>query len=125
MQLQTIPVMVQPQITWHNKENIMAHFAEINGSNVVQRVIVIANSDAGTEANGIAKCKSLFGADTNWVQTSYNTNANVHGLGGTPFRKNFAGIGMIYNATIDGFVGTQPDSSWVLNSTTGLWEEDS
>ena len=52
----------------------MAHFAELNDSNVVLRVVVIADSDADTEANGIAKCQSLFGADTIWKQTDKNTS---------------------------------------------------
>ena len=100
----------------------MAHFAELNDSNVVLRVIVIDNSDADTEANGIAKCKSLFGSDTNWVQTSYNTANNVHKLGGTPFRKNHAAIGYTYNSDIDGFVPPKPYTSWQLNTTTGNWD---
>tara|TARA_R110002020_G_scaffold474057_1_gene704368 strand:- start:49 stop:327 length:279 start_codon:yes stop_codon:yes gene_type:complete len=83
----------------------MAHFAEINDSNIVIRVVVIDNSDANTEANGIAKCKSLFGADTNWVQTSYNTyvdpadNVSKHKLSGTPFRKRYAGKGMVWDSS--------------------------
>ena len=99
----------------------MAHFAELNDSNVVLRVVVIDNSVADTEANGIAKCKALWGADTNWKQTSYNTRGNVHRLGGTPFRKNYAGIGWTYNPTIYGFVAPQPYASWQLNTTTGEW----
>ena len=100
----------------------MARFAELNDSNVVLRVIVIDNSDADTEANGIAKCKSVLGADTNWKQTSYNTINNVHILGGTPFRKNYAAIGYTYNSDIDGFVPPKPYTSWQLNTTTGNWD---
>ena len=83
----------------------MAHFAEINDSNIVIRVVVIANSDADTEANGIAKCKSLFGSDTNCVQTSYTTydapaaNVSKHRLSGTPFRKRYAGKGMVWDSS--------------------------
>ena len=100
----------------------MAHFAELNDSNVVLRVVVIADSDADTEANGIAKCQSLFGADTIWKQTDKKTFRNVHADGGTPFRKNYAGTGFTYNPTIDGFVPPQPYASWQLNTTTGNWE---
>jgi len=100
----------------------MAHFAELNDSNVVLRVITIADSDADTEANGIAKCKSVLGADTNWKQTSYNTANNVHKLGGTPFRKNYAAKGDTYNSDIDGFVPPKPYTSWQLNTTTGNWD---
>ena len=100
----------------------MAHFAELNDSNVVLRVVVIADSDADTEANGIAKCQSLFGADTIWKQTDKKTINNTHLDGGTPFRKNYAGIDFTYNADIDGFVPPRRYASWQLNTTTGNWE---
>lgn len=115
----------------------MAHFAQLDNNNVVINVVVVADSDAPNENAGIAFLKSLMGDATNWKQTSFNTKANVHRLqifdgrvtggvrwdtSGTPFRKNYAGIGMIYNATIDGFVKPQPYASWTLNSTTGIWE---
>ena len=100
----------------------MAHFAQLNDSNVVLRVSVLDNSHADTEANGIAKLKSIHGADTNWKQTSYNTLKNVHRLEGTPFRKNYAAIGYTYNSAIDGFVPPQPYASWQLNTTTGDWD---
>ena len=96
----------------------MAHFAELNGNNVVLRVIVVANKDTtnanGEEAEniGIAFCRSLFGVNTNWKQTSYNVN----------FRKNYAGIGFTYNADIDAFVPPKPYASWVLNNETAQWE---
>ena len=100
----------------------MAHFVELDDNNTVLRVVVIADADSETEAEGIAFCKSLLGADTNWLQTSYNTFLNEHSLGGTPFRKNYAGIGFTYNPTIDGFVRPKPYPSWQLNTTTGDWE---
>ena len=100
----------------------MAHFAELNDSNVVLRVVVIDNSDADTEANGIAKCKALWGADTNWKQTSYNTYGNTHRLDGTPFRKNYAGIGFTYDSARDAFISPKPFDSWTFNETTCLWE---
>tara|TARA_B100000470_G_C19795310_1_gene394031 strand:- start:2541 stop:2975 length:435 start_codon:yes stop_codon:yes gene_type:complete len=105
----------------------MAHFAKLNDSNVVLEVVVIADSDAPNEAAGIAFCKSLFGDDTNWKQTSYNTFEGTHGLGGTPFRLNYAG-GNIYDPTLDGFIEVRPadddgDScaSWTLNNSTGKY----
>ena len=90
----------------------MAHFAEINDSNIVQRVIVVADSDAPDEATGIAFCKSLLGADTNWLQTSYNNN----------IRHRYAVIGMKYDSTNDVFYMQQPYPSWVLNTSTWVWE---
>ena len=108
----------------------MAHFAQLSDSNEVLGVVVINNSDAPNEAAGIAFCKSLFGSDTNWKQTSYNTKGNVHRLGGTPFRKNFAGVDTtVYDPTLDAFIYKRPvdddgDSctSWTLNTTTGFWD---
>lgn len=70
----------------------MAHFAQLS-NNVVTQVIVVNNEEAPDEATGIAFCKSVFGEDTEWVQTSYNKN----------FRGQFAGVGMIYDPTTDVF----------------------
>jgi len=93
----------------------MAHFAEIDSSNVVQRVIVVANKDTAdahgneTESIGVAFCQRVLGG--NWKQTSYNGN----------IRKNYAGIGYRYDAAIDAFVPPQPYPSWVLNNATAQW----
>ena len=94
----------------------MAHFAQIDGNNVVTQVIVVANKDAA-DANGVEKeyigaafCEKLFGGT--WKQTSYNGN----------IRKNYAGIGYTYNADIDAFVPPKPFASWVLNNDTAQWE---
>lgn len=57
-----------------------------------------------------------------WKQTSYNTRGGVHLLGGTPLRKNFAGIGMIYDEIRDAFYQQQPYLSWTLNEETCIWE---
>lgn len=70
----------------------MAHFARIE-NNTVTEVIVVNNEEVPDEATGIAFCKSLFGEDTEWVQTSYNNN----------FRGTFAGVGMIYDPVADEF----------------------
>ena len=78
----------------------MAHFAQINSDNIVQQVIVVNNEVLEnkefpkSEPIGIAFCKSLFGENTNWVQTSYNNN----------FRKIYAGIGYTYDPVKDEFV---------------------
>tara|TARA_R110002051_G_C8358396_1_gene441421 strand:+ start:71 stop:451 length:381 start_codon:yes stop_codon:yes gene_type:complete len=95
----------------------MAHFAELNESNIVIRAIVVNDEH---EADGENWCNNLL--EGTWKQTSYNTFANVHALGGTPFRKNFAGIGMTYDATRDAFIYPQPYTSWTLNETTCSWE---
>ena len=110
----------------------MAHFAQLNDSNVVINVIVVADSDAANEASGIAFCKNLQGADTNWVQTSYNTHAGKHytfnsdGVreydNGTGLRKNYAGVGMLYDSVRDAFYETQPFASWTIDSNTATWQ---
>jgi len=93
----------------------MAHFAELDANNVVQRVIVVANKDTAdangneVESIGVAFCQKLFGGT--WVQTSYNGNK----------RKNYAGIGYTYDADIDAFVPPKPYASWVLNDAA-QWE---
>lgn len=70
----------------------MAHFAKIEDG-IVREVIVVHNDEVPNEATGIAFCKSLFGEDTEWVQTSYNGN----------FRGTFAGVGMTYDPVADVF----------------------
>ena len=87
----------------------MAHFAELDGNNIVKRVIVVAtrdNSDAtGVEKESIGRafCERLFGGT--WVQTSYNGN----------IRKRYAGIGYSYDPALDAFIAPQPYPSWTLN----------
>jgi hypothetical protein len=82
----------------------MAHFAELDSANQVTRVIVVNNS-IGDESQGVEFCKSLFGADTHWVQTSYNSS----------FRKHYAGIGFTYDAVSDAFIPPKPFDSWSLD----------
>ncbi len=86
----------------------MAHFAELDETNIVKQVIVVHNNEllvdgVESEAKGIEFCQSLFGG--NWVQTSYNGN----------FRKNYAGIGFIYDPILDAFYAPQPYPSWTLD----------
>ena len=95
----------------------MAHFAEIDENNIVLRVIVVADEH---EADGENWCNGFLGGT--WKQTSFNTVGNVHALDGTPFRKNYAGTGMTYDASRNAFLNSQPFASWALNETTCLWE---
>jgi len=94
----------------------MAHFAQLNEENLVTQVIVVANQDTAdqdgveNEAIGIEFCTNLLGGK--WVQTSYNAN----------IRKNYAGIGYKYDATLDAFIPPQPFASWTLNEETAQWE---
>lgn len=94
----------------------MAHFAQLDENNKVLQVIVVANEEllldgVENETKGVIFCKSLFGDDTKWVQTSYNAT----------FRKNYAGIGYIYDADNDYFFAPQPFPSWELNADA-QWE---
>lgn len=90
----------------------MAHFAQINENGLVTRVIVVDNNqiedDNGVEQEslGVLFCKNLFGAETNWKQTSFNAS----------FRGQYAGIGFTYDSKNDVFVGPQPFDSWTLSA---------
>ena len=89
----------------------MAHFAQLDENSVVINVVVVDDNeivddvdpDGTSEAKGIAFLKSIEGEDTIWVQTSYNTNAHAHPEN-RPRRRTFAGIGMVYNSTLDMFI---------------------
>ena len=90
----------------------MAHFAELDQDNIVTRVIVVSNADMidtngdEQESLGIAVCQQVCGADTRWVQTSYNNN----------FRKKYAGIGDKFDALADVFYRpVAPFPSWTLD----------
>jgi hypothetical protein len=90
----------------------MAHYAKVNGG-IVEQVIVaeaeffdtFVDSSAGT-----------------WLQTSYNTLGGVHSEGGTPLRKNYAGIGYTYDITKDAFIPPKPYASWTLVEATCQWQ---
>jgi len=100
----------------------MAHFVKLGiGSKVVQGVVV-HNDVATSEQAGIDFLNNLYKTNDVWKQTSYNTHGGEHKLGGTPFRKNFAGIGFKYDQTRDAFIPPQPYNSWTLNEDTCLWE---
>tara|TARA_R110000765_G_scaffold295396_1_gene390490 strand:- start:126 stop:500 length:375 start_codon:yes stop_codon:yes gene_type:complete len=100
----------------------MAHFAKLGIGNKIIKVEVVSNDIATTEQAGVDFLNNLYGSRDVWKQTSYNTQAGVHLNGGTPFRKNFAGIGDSYNQTRDAFIAPKPFNSWVLNETTCEWE---
>lgn len=89
----------------------MAHFAQLDENNTVLEVIVVNNeviiNDDGVEQEqlGIDFLKSLYGEDTNWVQTSYNNN----------IRKQYAGIDCTYDPVNDVFITPPPYPSWILD----------
>lgn len=95
----------------------MAHFAQLDDAKLVINVIVVHNNELiedgqEVEAKGIDFCKRLYGLETTWVQTSYNNN----------IRKNYAGMGYLYNSIKDAFIPPQPYPSWILNEDTCQWE---
>jgi hypothetical protein len=91
----------------------MAHYAVLDNNNIVVQVHVGKNEDEG---------------DINWEEyygakrTSFNTSGGVHANDGTPFRKNYAGIGFTYDEERDAFIPPQPYASWTLNENTCLWD---
>jgi hypothetical protein len=100
----------------------MAHFAKLGVGNKVLRVTVVSNDVATTEKAGEEFLQNLHGSRDVWKKTSYNTIGGEHRLGGTPFRKNYAGIGYTYDETRDAFIPPKPFNSWTLNETTCNWE---
>jgi hypothetical protein len=100
----------------------MAHFAKLNNDNIVIDVQSVHNDTATDEAAGITFLNNLYGTSDTWKQTSYNTKGNVHKLGGTPLRKNYAGIGFTYDEDKDAFIPPKDYPSWTLNETTCLWD---
>ena len=90
----------------------MAHFAKVNNG-IVEQVIVAEPEFFDTFVDS---------SPGTWIQTSYNTYGGVHKLGGTPLRKNYAGIGYTYDAQKDAFISPKPYASWTLNEDTCLWE---
>jgi hypothetical protein len=96
----------------------MAHFASLDENNIVTQVIVVANEDTSdsngveVEEIGVAFCKKLLGAETNWKQTSYNNN----------FRVRYAGIGYKFYEDLNAFVPPSPFASWELQEETADWQ---
>ena len=90
----------------------MGHFAKVTDGKVTQ--VIVAEPEFFTTF--------VDSSAGEWIQTSYNTQGGVHLLGGTPLRKNYAGIGYSYDRTRDAFIPPQPFVSWTLNDETCLWD---
>ena len=105
----------------------MASFAKIGLNNKVIEVLSVVN-EVLHDSNGIEQ--EVIGIDfltkltgyPVWKQTSYNTHGGVHDNGGTPLRKNHAGIGYTYDEDRDAFIPPKPFNSWTLNEDTCRWE---
>ena len=100
----------------------MAHWAEIDENNIVLRVLVTNTNDPNGDEGYQWLIDNLGGT---WIKTSYNTKHGVHALGGEPLRKNFAGIGMIYDPVRDAFTTAKPEYEgiWVFNEDSCIWED--
>lgn len=107
----------------------MANFAKIDDNNKVLAVVRMNNEDCldenGNESEAVGQAHlekhNNWPADK-WIQTSRNTYAGKHFFDGTPFRGNFAYVGITWDPVNQLFVEDQPYPSWTLNTTTGAWE---
>ena len=107
----------------------MAHFAKLGVNGKVLSVLTLNNSDMlnadGVEDETVGQ--QYLERHNNWpaemwIQTSYNTQGNQHNLDGTPFRGNYAGIGMTWDEDNQIFWPKKPYASWVKNTTTANWQ---
>ena len=90
----------------------MGHFAKVVDGKVTQ--VIVAEPEF---------CNTFVDSSPGeWIQTSYNTKGGQHVLGGTPLRKNYAGIGFTYDSQRDAFIPPKPFESWTLNEDTCLWD---
>ena len=90
----------------------MSHYAKVENG-IVTNVIVAEAEFFDTFVDS---------SPGRWIQTSYNTHANQHSLGGTPLRGNYAGIGYTYDHQNDVFYAPKPFPSWTLNQSIWMWE---
>ena len=107
----------------------MAHFAKLGANSKVIQVLTLNNSDMlnadGVEDESVGQ--QYLETHNNWpaqmwIQTSYNTAANQHTNGGTPFRGNYAGIGYEWDEDNNIFWPKKPYASWVKNKTDARWQ---
>lgn len=97
----------------------MAHYAFLDKNNTVIEVIV-----GKDEHEGIYDWEQFYGQERRLAckRTSYNTRGGVHLQGGTPYRKNYAGIGYTYDSQRDAFIPPRPYPSWQLDESSCLWQ---
>ena len=97
----------------------MAHYAFLNMQNIVTEVIV-----GKDETDGPTNWEIHYGNIREQVckRTSYNTRGGVNSSDGTPYRKNYAGIGYTYDYARDAFIPPKPYASWTLDETSCLWQ---
>jgi len=96
----------------------MAHYAFVRDGMVVDVIVAEQEFVDWLSTSGYRQPVGVG----RWIQTSYNTQGNVHCQGGVPLRKNFAGIGYLYDAEADAFYAPRPHDTWILNTDTYIWE---
>jgi hypothetical protein len=99
----------------------MAHFAKIDLNNDVVDCIVIHNDVATSEAAGQEFIANVLKKEGTWLQTSYNTEADEHKLGGTPLRGNFGTKGCTWDPVLEIFMPPKPFPSWVMSNSASKW----
>ena len=98
----------------------MSHYAILNEKN---EVILVTYYDNSVPEEEIEEYYNIFRDDIiKALRTSYNTREGVHRKGGIPFRKNYAGIGYVYDEDRDAFIPPKHFESWVLNEEKCIWE---
>jgi hypothetical protein len=105
----------------------MAHYAKLGINSKVIAVHVVSDNDclnaSGVEDEEVGR--QFMERIHNWPlwkKTSYNTSGGQHKNGGTPFRGNYAGIGMTYDEDNDIFISKKPYASWVLDVPSASWQ---
>lgn len=101
----------------------MAHYALIDDNNIVTQVFV-GKDENETLPEGFASWEQYYCPPTAkaCLRTSYNTTCGIHKNGGQPFRKNYAGIGFMYDEQLNAFIPPKPHPSWILESQSGTWQ---
>ena len=98
----------------------MAHYAFLDSNNIVTEVITGVDETETIEGLDPETWYGNFRGQT-CKRTSRHTSGGVHLNGGTPFRKNYAGIGTTYDESRDAFIAPKPNPSWVLDEDTCYW----
>lgn len=103
----------------------MAHYVIIDDNNIIVDAFKgVDEDDTSTLPSEFSSWEEFYSdlKDATVLRTSINTRYNEHAEGNTPFRGNYGGIGMVYDAANDMFINPQPYNSWVLNTETAKWE---
>jgi hypothetical protein len=112
----------------------MAHFAKVNSSNIVEKVLVVSNDIATSEQAGKDFLNQTFKTNDNWMQCSYNTRGGIYYIENAEgqlipgpdqskaFRKNFPGINSIWFPEYNGFAPSKPYPSWILDPESCIWD---